>query len=250
MDASTLADELRRKATAVTDPSVRVCLFRALAAELPLPELREASRQIAGEAFARDPTARIALLSLHIALSSDLALWHSVHAIAFAPLPEDPAVPRCADPDVVPAVEPDAAEAKRIPNYGSGRVLTLGERKSLARRPDRKLLDRALRDPDPAVIELLLFNPRITEDDVVRLCASRPGVPEVLLQVFQCPKWSLRPRVQRSLALNPATPTAVITSLLPLLEPVDLRCLAEDARLAPVVRDTASALIGFTLSDE
>ena len=69
-----------------------------------------------------------------------------------------------------------------IPDYGRGRPLTLGERKSLARRPDRAMLDRLLHDPHPDVIRRLLRNPRLTEDDVVRLAARRPGRPEVLVE--------------------------------------------------------------------
>ncbi len=115
-------------------------------------------------------------------------------------------------------------------------MLTLGERKSLARRPDRRLIDRITRDPSPAVIELLLNNPRLTEDDVVRMCARRPNAPEVLTLVFANPRWSSRPRVRRSLALNPATPEPLVAAVVPLLNPEDLRAVAEDERIAPAVR--------------
>jgi hypothetical protein len=56
----------------------------------------------------------------------------------------------------------------------NGRPLTLGERKALARRPDRDTMQRLLRDPHPDVIRRCLRNPYVTEPDV---SGSRPGVP-------------------------------------------------------------------------
>ena len=81
----------------------------------------------------------------------------------------------------------DEDDAQRIPDFGVGRPLTLGERKSLARRPDRDLIARVMRDPNPDVIRILLNNPGLTESDVVRVCARRP-VP--------CPGGSAGPPAQ------------------------------------------------------
>ena len=59
---------------------------------------------------------------------------------------------------------PDEAEAPmtapEVARHGD-RPLTLGERKSLARQPSRAALARLLRDPHPAVVELLLDNSAI-----------------------------------------------------------------------------------------
>src|SRR4051812_39736685 len=51
-----------------------------------------------------------------------------------------------------------------VPDYGAGRELTVGERKSLARSPNRRAFDKLLKDPHPLVIQQLLGNPRLTED--------------------------------------------------------------------------------------
>jgi hypothetical protein len=95
--------------------------------------------------------------------------------------------------------------SQRPPDYGQGRPLTLGERKSLAKKTDRDLLERLLGDPHPDVIRGVLKNPRLTEDDVVRFVA-KPGRPELLAEVARTTKWAHRPRVRLSLVLNPLTP--------------------------------------------
>jgi hypothetical protein len=131
--------------------------------------------------------------------------------------------------------EPDDA-ANDIPDFGNGRKLTLGERKSLARKRDRNLLARVLRDPDPDVIRILLGNPALVEEDIVRLCARRPVKAKVLVEVFLHQRWVLRYRVRLALALNPHTPEHVVLQLVPHLAPSDLRELAQCGHVSERVR--------------
>ena len=97
---------------------------------------------------------------------------------------------------------PRPCPASRIPDYGAGRTLTLGERKALARRPTRKVMEKLFSDPHPSVIRTLLENPKVVEADVVRLAARRPGNPEVLAEVVRSPRWAHRLRVRISAARN------------------------------------------------
>ena len=99
------------------------------------------------------------------------------------------------------------------PDYGRGRPLTLGERKSLARRPDRAMLERLLGDPHPLVIKRVLANPRLTEDfqTVLRLAAKRPCRPDVLAEIARAPRWAHSARVRLALILNPGTPLEIAT---------------------------------------
>lgn len=143
-----------------------------------------------------------------------------------------PAPPGPADPCDAP-----------LATTSAGRPLTLGERKALARRPDRFMLDRLLRDPDPAVIRNVLGNPRITEDDVVRLAARRPGFAVVLEEVAKHPKWSGSLRARLALVLNPYTPTSVAVPLVSLLLRHKLREVAMATTLPALVRAAAVELL-------
>jgi len=128
-----------------------------------------------------------------------------------------------------------------------GRPLTLGERKQLARTAatqpgQRELLDRLLRDPDPAVIRLLLQNPKLTESDVIVIAARRPTRPEIQREVFAAGRWVARYRVKRTLVLNPFTPSDLAIRLLGFLRDRDLALVAVDAELAPAVREAAERI--------
>jgi hypothetical protein len=111
----------------------------------------------------------------------------------------------------------DSARPEVLVDGKQGRALTLGERKSLARRPDRDTMERLLADPHPDVIRPLLHNSRITEDDVVRLAAKRPGRGEVLAEIARCTKWAHRPRVRMAVVMNPATPPEIAARIAGLL---------------------------------
>ncbi len=138
--------------------------------------------------------------------------------------------------------EPATPEPKelRVPDFGAGRPLTLGERKSLARRRDRGLLARVVRDPHPEVIAILLGNPALTELDVVRLAARRPIDPASLRYIFRSPRWAVRYEVRRALLQNPYCPLDVALRLVPLLKRSDAKVFARAPSLRTPIREACA----------
>lgn len=129
-----------------------------------------------------------------------------------------------------------------VPDYGTGRELTVGERRSLARRPDRRAFDRLLADPHPLVIRQLLENPLVTEEDVVRLATRRPARLEVMRELAQSPRWLARPRVRMSILLNPGSPPEMSGPLLVLCTRGELGLVMESTDAPGVLRTTAREL--------
>lgn len=138
----------------------------------------------------------------------------------------------------VPA--PASLGSVRVPEYGRGRELSVGERRSLARAPSRRLFDKLLLDPHPLVIRQLLENPRLTEDDVIRLAAARPANAEVLRELART-EWLCRPRVRLALIQNPGTPPAIAVPLLGACTRGELLDLQRHSS-SSVVRETAAEL--------
>lgn len=124
----------------------------------------------------------------------------------------------------------------RPPQSPNGRALTLGERKALARRVDRRRLERALRDPSPDVVAIALGNPALTESDVVRLAARRPTTPETQRLIFSHTRWVVRPTIQTALVMNPHTPQDVALHLLPQLPKQERRRVVAAQDLSRTVR--------------
>jgi hypothetical protein len=126
-----------------------------------------------------------------------------------------------------------------------GRPLTLGERRALARQPMRKTLDKLLRDPHPLVVRILLGNPRVTEDDVVRMAAFRPASPPIVGEIAKA--WSRSARVRMAIVLNPGAPPAVAVPVLALLARHELAQVVRATDVAAITRATAHDHFGLRL---
>jgi len=234
-----------RKACRSFDGGLRVAYLRSELLARPLPLVAEALDDVCAAAEQAEPDARellVALVDL-VAEKDDARLAQRLREeaagaalLALARLLRRP----LATPSR-PAPPPNAAA--RVPDYGAGRTLTLGERKSLARRPTRKAMEKLFADPHPMVIRTLLANPKVVEDDVVRLAARRPIQPEVLAEVARSRRWAHRVRVRMAIVLNPDTPLEFSIPLLALLVRNELELAANAPPLAPPLRAAARDLL-------
>ncbi|MGC4064214.1 MAG: hypothetical protein QM784_06135 [Polyangiaceae bacterium] len=124
-------------------------------------------------------------------------------------------------------------------NRGPQAGPTLGERKFLARRPDRRAFERLLTDPHPQVLRQLLGNPHLTEMDVVSLLSMRPArstTPQILAEF---PNWLVRSKVRMATLFCPATPSYISVPLVALLTRPELAELVDSPSVYVVLRATA-----------
>lgn len=121
--------------------------------------------------------------------------------------------------------------------------LTLGHKKAMARaQRDPDLLARLAAEGDPGVVRELLRNPQLTEPFVVRIAARRPCRPGTLRCIFEARRWRTRPAVALALVRNPYVETGIALKLLPGLAAGDLRELARDGAVHPLVREVAARI--------
>lgn len=120
---------------------------------------------------------------------------------------------------------------------------TLGERKWMARRPDRVMLQRLVRVAEPDVVRILLHNPRLTERDVVWIAARRPNKAAVLVEVARARRWQRSLAVRLALVQNPYTPPRFSVALCPTLPRHELRRLAREPSLHPMASQMVQYLV-------
>lgn len=241
--AATWARTLR----GLRDPGLQVGWVREQLAKLGAARAADVLTIVLARAEQREEPYAVLLLRVSLALTAP-ALQGVKRAIACsAEARQQLSLARFFGADAPRAAEAAEDDEARIEVSASTsrepsreRPLSLGERKSLARRRDRTLLARVLRDPHPDVVQVLLDNPAITELDIVRLCARRPIRPDVLLQVFRHPRWIVRHRIRLTLALNPQTPEDITLQLLPHLSGAERRELARSGDLSERVRMACS----------
>jgi hypothetical protein len=121
--------------------------------------------------------------------------------------------------------------------------LTLGHKKALARaNRDPDLLARLAAEGEPSVVRELLANPQLTEAFVVRIAARRPCRPTTLRAICDARRWRSRTAVALAVARNPYAETALAAALLPAFGAAELRDIACDGALHPLVRALAERL--------
>ena len=137
----------------------------------------------------------------------------------------------CLWASLIPAQPLNSSERHDLASDQNGRSLTLGERRSLARKPSVRGIERLLLDSDPLVLKHLLQNPRLTENLVLKIVSARPQKPQVLLMIFEHTVWGLRREVQRSLCLNPFSPLSIRCALCPTLNHEELKELLREHQI-------------------
>lgn len=224
---------------------------RAALAELlrqaPASEAAAALGELVDRSGSGDPDVTVALDSAGAALSSDEIVDYELRAELYAAATDrgDDVVARLLLQHGPQAQdrELDDALAPGRPAVPRGRVLTLGERKSLARGGRRELVTHLLRDPHPDVVAELVINPRLTESDALVLAARRPAVPESLAAVYGCDRWRARYRIRRALAFNPYTPLPLALRVALTLRDADLDALARDGTATTALRTHAREIL-------
>ena len=238
-------DQLVTRLKAIRDPRMRVlALVAAFGEGDPTAWIDVLSTLVARAQMVDDADATLALQSITQAAAEptlpyavrkalyEAAVVRGVPAIARLFLTASPAI--AMPPQLTKQLAPER------PLKPTGRPLTLGERKSLARTHDREKIMLMLRDPHPAVVTILLDNPHITEQDVIKIAASRPAVPDSLAKVAAHPRWSVRHAIKRALVLNPSTPLADAIRIATTLRPHELAELAADPSLPEPLRAHAA----------
>lgn len=117
--------------------------------------------------------------------------------------------------------------------------MSLGHRKTAVRGSRGHLLERLLKDPDPAVVAEALRNPRLREREVVDIASRRPCSEIVFWHLARAPDWIARAAVRRTIVLNPYAPPRLALTLAVSLPAQELRFVAEQEGLHRAVREGA-----------
>ncbi len=217
--------------------TLRVAYLRQYLGDGCAPEVAQVFELLAAARVrAQEREVQLALVMLLASLCEDPALDRLAESAAALELNNLSRLLRRA-----PAVEPTPS-LPPIPDYGAGRELSVGERKAMARRPSRAAFDKLLRDPHPLVIGQLLENPRLTEDDLVRLAARRPANVEAQRRIART-EWLCRPRIRMTLIHNPGTPLGIALPLVAVCTRPELEQLRTSSECPALVRQTAEEFL-------
>lgn len=131
-------------------------------------------------------------------------------------------------------VRAEALLKERLPDLRLGEKITLGR---LATPP---VLRALLLEPDPRILETALQNPRLTETDLAGMVRA-PDAPRPLMEaVAATPRWKASYALRLALVLQPRCPPALALAQLTSLVDHDLRQLADNRSLPPLIQAAAA----------
>ncbi len=121
--------------------------------------------------------------------------------------------------------------------------LRLGDRITFARLATPALVPLLLADSEPRVVEAALTNARLREEDLVAALRREQRTSTLVVGVAASTRWSASYAVRLALVLQPRTPLPLALQRISGLVPRDLRRLAEDSTLHPLVREAAHTVL-------
>ena len=133
----------------------------------------------------------------------------------------------------------DEANADEHNIYQMIQGLSMGGKIKLALTGNKSARDLLIKDANKIIALSVLKNPRITEEEVIRLTQTK-GTPEDLLrQVARSKEWVKSYHVKTGLVSNPKTPLAISVKLLDHLYDADLQKLAKSKNIPSVLASSA-----------
>jgi len=121
--------------------------------------------------------------------------------------------------------------------------MRLGDRVTLARLATAALTPALLADADRRVVEAALVNPRLREEDLVAAVRKGDVKPALLEAVAASSRWAANYAARLGLVLQPRTPLPLALLQLSSLVARDLRRVAADTTLRPLVRAAAREVL-------
>ena len=147
----------------------------------------------------------------------------------------------------------DVAATSRVPAAVRARAESLlrdgladmrfGDRVTLARLATPALLPLLLADAEPRVAGAALLSPRLREEDLVVALRRDDVRPALVEEAAASPRWAANYAVRLALVLQPRTPLPLALQRITSLVPRDLRRVAEEKSLRPLVRAAALAVL-------
>jgi hypothetical protein len=121
--------------------------------------------------------------------------------------------------------------------------MRLGDRVTLARLATPALLPPLLADGERQVAESTLVNPRLREEDLVAALRKDDVSAALVEAVVVSSRWAANYAVRLTLVLQPRTPLPIALQQISALVPRDLRRVAGEAALRPLVRAAAREVL-------
>ena len=159
------------------------------------------------------------------------------------PAPEASAEMPDLEAELAPEETEPAEDPNKIPFLKRLATMTIAQKVAVALKGNKEVRTALLRDSNKLVAVAAIKNPRITDQEVVQVAASKNANEEVLRIVCNNREWTRSYGVKLALVMNPKTPLGVAMRFLPLLNQSDLKNIATSKNLSSAIANQAKATL-------
>jgi hypothetical protein len=146
---------------------------------------------------------------------------------------------------VIAADRQDAGEVsgERISLIRRLMFMTVKDRVKFGLKGDREARGILIRDSNRVVATAVVYNPRITEQEIEKIASMRTVSEEVLRIIGLNRAWTRSYVIIHNLVRNPRTPFGTAMNILPRIQKKDLKALSENRNVTENVRRQAYRLV-------
>jgi hypothetical protein len=119
----------------------------------------------------------------------------------------------------------------------------VGEKIKLATIGNREARNLLLKDPNKLILAAVVNSPRMTEEDIIKICQSRNVSDEVLRLIAAKKELTKNYKVKIGLVSNPKTPVPISLKLLIYITENDLRSISKNKNISTVVARGARKIL-------
>lgn len=133
-------------------------------------------------------------------------------------------------------------EAERESLYKRVHRMNVSEKIKLALLGNKEARDMLLKDSNKLISSTVLKNPRITEDEIIKVVNSRSISDDILRQVAHNKEWLKKYQIKLGMVNNPKTPLMVSLGLMNQLNTKDIQRIAKSKNVSSVLSATAKKM--------
>ena len=137
--------------------------------------------------------------------------------------------------------EPDKEVFQSL--YQKVMKMGVGEKIKLATIGNREARNLLLKDPNKLILAAVVNSPRMTEEDIIKICQSRNVSDEVLRLIAARKELTKNYKVKIGLVSNPKTPVPISLKLLIYITENDLRSISKNKNISTVVARGARKIL-------
>ena len=127
--------------------------------------------------------------------------------------------------------------------YQKIQFMTVVDKIKLAMTGNKEARALLIRENNKMVARCVIRNPRISEDEVVKIAMSRNTSDEILREISRNEEWLKNYKIKKGLVTNPKTPIPISLKHMNYLRERDIRDLSKSRGVANVVRSAAKRLV-------